>query len=423
VKSCRQKVAVDLEFTYTRSSNVYLHFKSRFENLRGRAEDKAFGWKGRVEAMTQSFRSMASVVTWLPVIAADPKNVAQPEAPSGELTKGGEGLGAPPASAVRAAAAALPVAAPGSAPALPVAAPGAAPTLPADSPATAPPAAAASLPAAVQQQQGRKKRQREACLSPRSTGTILESEGRTKRDRKQTEFFQDAEDGGPAVNPPGAESPAVAWWPKLFDTPMPNPLDPTQQTSSHVVQMVGTRHAFYLGCPVLVRDDAAGAGLVRAIVSGILDEGTGKVGVKLVADGRELQVVTDAVGTRVRFDREACGVAAIGRHAQVSPPNRKKSPLAPACAPLTVQRGEAGRGWCAARYRRPGARVVKSGAPLQVRFDDGTWFVGVISSVEQKATGDGGVKLQLRVQFEDGDAGRLILFTPIVNHKADQRVA
>ena len=39
-----------------------------------------------------------------------------------------------------------------------------------------------------------------------------------------------------------------------------------------------------------------------------------------------------------------------------------------------------------------------------MRFDDGTWFVGVISSVEQRATGDGGVKLQLRVQFEDGDS-------------------
>ena len=293
--------------------------------------------------MAQTFSSMASVVTWLPVIAPDPKKVAQLEVPSDELTKGDEGLVAPPASAVSAAAAALPAAAPDAAPPSEVAILPAA-ALPANFPTIAPPAAATSLPAAVQQQQqGRNKRQREACLSPRSTGIILESEGRTKRDRKRPEFLHDAEDGGSAVNPPGAESPSVLWWPKLFDTPMPNPLDPTQQTFSHVVQMVGTKHAFYLGCPVLIRDDAAGAGLVRAIVSGILDEGTGKVNVKLIADGRELQVQTDAVGTHIRFDREACGVAAIGRHAQVSPPH---PPPPPACAPLTSAEGRGRQGSC-----------------------------------------------------------------------------
>jgi len=203
----------------------------------------------------------------------------------------------------------------------------------------------------------KKKRPREACLSPESAANI--SDGRAKRDRKQTMFFE--VDGSFAVPPPGsvaeAQASVTSWWPKLFDKQLSNPLDLTQKFASHVVQMVGTKHTFYIGCPVLVRSDDAGAGLIRAIVSQLLDDESKELKVKLISNGREvaISVSPDSIGTSIRFDREACGVAAVGRHAQV-------------------------------------------------RFDDGTWFVGVISSVEQRKSEDGGTRLQLRVLFEDGDS-------------------
>lgn len=119
-------------------------------------------------------------------------------------------------------------------------------------------------------------------------------------------------------------------------------------------QMRGANTGFYVGCPVEV--NVAGKAWVKgSVVSAILPKGSADtledtVAVRL-ASGEELKVPRTAESGEIRFDHEACGKIEVGRH-------------------------------------------------VQLLFDGGLWYIGVIAAVRLD---DAGNVTQARTLFEDGE--------------------
>jgi hypothetical protein len=119
---------------------------------------------------------------------------------------------------------------------------------------------------------------------------------KSKRERKKTELFYEAEEqdqhlssssGSKPKKPKPAEgkgSSVPKFWRALFDRRVPNP-PANELVPPYILQMQGSLHGFYVGCPVQV-DMKDGRGWQRGYVGSLKREGP----VVTLADGKEVQV-------------------------------------------------------------------------------------------------------------------------------------
>ena len=116
-------------------------------------------------------------------------------------------------------------------------------------------------------------------------------------------------------------------------------------------QMRGAETGFYLGCPVEVKV-AGGAWVKGSVVSSRgCNEKSGNMVTVRLASGENVNMPTTTESGQIRFDHDACGKVEVGRH-------------------------------------------------MQLLFDGGLWYIGVVTDLKLD---DAGNVTQARTLFEDGE--------------------